>query len=399
MTKKQRFFNILAIYTVAFLQMGGAGLSPVMAKLGEAFPNAGAGAIQLVMTIPSLFVVLTNLVTGWLMAKFPKKYITAVGCGLAVLFAVLGCFVNSSLTILYVWAAVLGIGTSLSCTVSPQILNEMFEPEERMALQGTRTAASSVGTMLMTFIGGFLVAKNWKYGFLVYLVMVPGLLLSLFAHPKETRLASDVNTAEAQEKPMQVKALIFPCIAGLAASFIYSCAMTNNSMLVAELGTKGLLGGADPSVLGGYLTTIILVVGFVIGLLVAPISKKIGLQCISLGFVLLTAGYVVIFFAQSFWMLVVAAILMGGALNCVMPHVTILGSEAGGSKAGLSLSIALGAANLGTLISAVIPSLTAAIFHTEEVRYRYLFSAILALVVAVCFIVYLARKPKAQKAA
>lgn len=398
MTTAQRNRNILAIYLVAFLQMGGAGLSPVMAALGNAFPNAGPSRIQLVMTIPSLFVVLTNLVTGWLMEKFPKKYLTAIGCGMAALFAILGAVVNSSLTVLYVWAAILGIATSLSTTVSQGIANEMFEPEERVAIFGRRTAAASVGTMLMTFLGGYLVARSWKYGFLVYLIMVPGMIACLMFHPRDTKLAKTANPAADAGKPFSVKGMIFPCVAGFMASLIYSCAMTNNSMLVAELGAKGLLGGMDPNVLGGYLTTIILVVGAVLGMVLDRIAKKIGLQCMSLGFVLLAVGYVVIFFANGFAMLVLAAVIMGGALNCVMPHATILGSDAGGAKAELGLSLAVGMANLGTLASAVIPAVSKALFRTEEVRFRYLLAAVLAVAVATVFIIYIAGRQKNERA-
>lgn len=101
MDKKQRRWNITAIYAVGFLQMGGIGISPVLAELSKAFPQYSTTAIQFVSSIPGIFVVLTNLVTGWLCARFPKKYITAFGCGLAVLFALLASTLNSSLQQIY----------------------------------------------------------------------------------------------------------------------------------------------------------------------------------------------------------------------------------------------------------------------------------------------------------
>ena len=118
MDKKQRRLYTTTIYAVGVLQMGGIGISPVLAELGKAFPQYSTTAIQFTSSIVSLFVVLTNLITGWLCTRFPKKYLTAFGCSLAVLFALLATTFNSSLPQLYLWAAILGVGVSIASTCS-----------------------------------------------------------------------------------------------------------------------------------------------------------------------------------------------------------------------------------------------------------------------------------------
>lgn len=374
MTKQQRAWNLAAIYCVAALQMGGAGLSPVLAELGRAFPSYSDTAVQFVMTVPSITVVLTNLFTGKLCELFPKKYITAVGCALAVAFALLGRTLHGSLVLIYAWAAVLGVGTSLACTVSPAIVNEMFEPQERVSIFGVRACASSVGTMLMTFAGGYLVAIHWSLGFLVYLIMIPGLLLSLFVHPKDTRLSKAAERRSAA--PMDKKALLLPCLAGFCASMFYSVAMVNASMLVAETGFVAPEAAAE---YGGLLSTAFLAVGGLTGIALNKLTDKLGLHCITLGFGLIAAGYAIIFFAPSYAFYLVASVLTGGAITLVMPHAQILGSDAGGAKQALGLSITLLFANLGTLLSPLLTSASAAIFGTSAVRCRFLLTAGLAL--------------------
>ena len=213
MDKKQRRLYTTTIYAVGFLQMGGVGISPVLDELSKAFPQYSTTAIQFTSSIVSLFVVLTNLITGWLCARFPKKYLTAFGCGLAVLFALLATIFNSSLPQLYLWAALLGIGTSIASTVSMAIVNEMFEPEECVSVFGIRACFSSVGAMLMTFISGRLVGINWWYGFLVYLGMLPGLLLSLLWFPKDTKIAK--SNASASNAPFSVKKAGVSLLCGL----------------------------------------------------------------------------------------------------------------------------------------------------------------------------------------
>lgn len=378
MNRRQRFWNIAAIYAVGFLQMGGAGMSPVLAELGKAFPQASTTAIQFVSTIPSVFVVLTNLITGWLCEHFPKKYITAVGCAMAVAFALLGCFLNSSLLLIYVWAAVLGIATSLACTVSPAIVNEMFEPEERVGIFGTRACFSSLGTMLMTFAGGYLVAIHWRYGFLVYLIMIPGLVMSLVCHPRNTKLAK-AAVRMGDSEPLRPEKLVFPCFIGLAVSFLYSTAMVNASMLVAE---SGFVPGESAAAMGGVLTTVLLAVGGAAGIVVDRLTKRVGLHCITIGFAGMALGYLGIFLSRSFAMLVASSLLCGGAITMVMPHAQVLGSQAGGSRQELGLSITLMLANLGTVCSPLMTNIAAAVFGTGEVRYRFLAAAVLAALTA-----------------
>lgn len=384
MNKKQRFWNIATIYVVGFLQMGGAGLSPVLAELGRAFPQYSATAIQFVASMPSIFVVITNLFTGWLCEHFPKKYITAAGCGLAVAFALLASVFNSSLLLIYVWAGMLGVATSLSCTVSPAIVNEMFEPEERVGIFGTRACFSSIGAMLMTFVGGQLVGHSWRYGFLVYLIMIPGLVMSLVCHPKNTKLAK-AAVEIGSDAPFCVKKMVFPCFIGFAASVLYATTMVNASMLIAE---SSFVPADSAAAMGGMLTTVLLAVGGIVGFAVDKITAKIGLHCVTLGFVGLVLGYIGIFLSNSFAMLVVSACLCGGTLTLVMPHAQVLGSAAGGSRQELGLSITLMCANAGTVFSPLLTNAAAGIFGTGEVRYRFLLAAFLGAavtaIVAVC---------------
>lgn len=377
MNRRQRFWNIATIYTVGFLQMGGAGMSPVLAELGRAFPQYSTTAIQFVATLPSILVVLTNLITGWLCEHFPKKYITAAGCALAAAFAVLACAFHSSLAVIYVWAGLLGIATSLSCTVSPAIVNEMFEPEERVGIFGTRACFSSLGTMLMTFVGGQLVGIRWNYGFLVYLIMLPGLVMSLACHPKNTKLARAAE-AVGSGTPFSVRQMVFPCAVGFAASMLYSTAMVNASMLIAE---SSFVPAGRAASMGGILTTVLLAVGGVVGFAVDRVTNRIGLHCVTLGFAGLTLGYLGIFFARSFGMLVLAALFCGGALTLIMPHAQVLGSEAGGSRQELGLSLTLACANLGTVLSPLLTNLASGLFGTGAVRYRFLTAALLGAAV------------------
>ena len=122
----------------------------------------------------------------------------------------------------------------------------------------------------MTFISGRLVGINWRYGFLVYLGMLPGLLLSLLWFPKDTKIAK--SNASASNAPFSVKRLVFPCFVGFFVSMLYSTAMVNVAMLVAE---SGFVPAEQTASMAGTLSTAFLAIGGVTGLAVDKIAKRL----------------------------------------------------------------------------------------------------------------------------
>ncbi len=63
-----------AILSVALLTvMAGAAISPAIANIGKAFPDASPGLIKLVLTMPSLMVIPFALISGKLCDRFGKK--------------------------------------------------------------------------------------------------------------------------------------------------------------------------------------------------------------------------------------------------------------------------------------------------------------------------------------
>ena len=243
--------------------------------------------------------------------------------------------------------------------------------------------------MLMTFIGGRLVGINWRYGFLVYLIMLPGLLLSLLWLPKDTKIAQ--SNASASTESFSVKKLVFPCFAGFSVSLLYSTAMVNVAMLIAESSFVPVKKAAP---MAGTLSTVFLAIGGVTGLVVDKIARKIGLHCMTLGFAGLVIGYLGIFFANSYVMLIVASLFCGGAITLVMPHAQVLSSEAGGAKQELGLSIGQIFANSGNILAPLLTNLAMLLFGTNLVKYRFLTAAVLALAVMVITAVYVQKQKK-----
>ena len=226
------------------------------------------------------------------------------------------------------------------------------------------------------------------------LFMLPGLLLSLLWFPKDTKIAK--NNASAGTEPFSVRKLVFPCFVGFFVSMLYSTAMVNVAMLVAE---SGFVPAEQAAAMAGTLSTVFLAIGGATGLVVDKVAKKIGLHCMTLGFAGLVVGYLGIFFANSYAMLIVASLFCGGAITLVMPHAQVLSSEAGGAKQELGLSIGQIFANSGNIVAPLLTNLSMVIFGTAVVKYRFLTAAGMALVVMVITGVYVQKQKKAGEVA
>ena len=56
------------------------------------------------------------------------------------------------------------------------LVNKLFTKNEKPGVLGFQTAAASLAAMLMTFLGGILVDVQWNFGYLVYLIALPGMI-------------------------------------------------------------------------------------------------------------------------------------------------------------------------------------------------------------------------------
>lgn len=374
-----------ALCLITLLQMGGVGLAPVLADMGRAYPQYPATMIQIVSSLPSMFVALTNLFIPAICRRFPKKYTMAAGCGIAAAFSLLGFFFHGSLPVLYVWSALLGVGTSMACTVAQATVNEMFAPKERVGVYGKMAFTASIGAMSMTFAGGFLVQRGWYFGYLVYLIALFGLSADLLVLPGDTVLYREETSAAGKRAPHNTKKLVFACAAAFFVGYLYNVAAANISMLVAEL----QYGDSETA---GLVSTIMLLVGGLVGLFVNRISARIGYQTMTLGYLSIFVGYLLVFWGGTLPTLFLAAVIFGGAISFVMPFAQLLAAEAdkAGATAGIARTVLF--SSVGMLLSPLMTPVAALVTGTALVKYRFLLAACISLVCTVATFCYCKRE-------
>lgn len=176
--EKQAGLSIaITILAVSFLQtMASSATSPVLTMIKGEFAQSAMSTIQLTMTLPSIFIMLSSFFITSLLKRFPLKSITITGILLYLTGGIGGIFVGS-LGALLILRSVMGIGLGLFCPMLPILISQSFEGQPRTNMMGYLQSANFLGGMAGTAIGGILAAGGWRNAFWVYLFGVPALIL------------------------------------------------------------------------------------------------------------------------------------------------------------------------------------------------------------------------------
>jgi MFS family permease len=149
--------------------MAGAAIAPALGIIKAHFSEADALLVQLIVSMPALLIIITNLfflsISRWLRTRA----IATTGLLLYVA-AGAGCFFVDDIYVLLVMRALLGISVGLIMPLSTGLLAYYFPPEEQAWLMGLSAAMNQMGGVVATLLAGLLATIQWNYAFLVYLI-------------------------------------------------------------------------------------------------------------------------------------------------------------------------------------------------------------------------------------
>jgi MFS family permease len=149
--------------------MAGAAIAPALGIIKAHFSQADALLVQLIVSMPALLIIITNLfflsISRWL----STRAIATTGLLLYVA-AGAGCFFVDDIYVMLVMRALLGISVGLIMPLSTGLLAYYFPPEEQARLMGLSAAMNQMGGVVATLLAGLLATIQWNYAFLVYLM-------------------------------------------------------------------------------------------------------------------------------------------------------------------------------------------------------------------------------------
>jgi MFS family permease len=351
--------------------MAGAAIAPALGIIKAHFANAPELLIQLIVSIPALLIIITNLFFLKISQHLRTRAIATTGL-LLYIIAGAGCFFINDIYLLLLMRAVLGVSVGLIMPLSTGLLAYYFPPEEQARLMGLSAAMNQMGGVVATLLAGLLATIEWNYAFLVYLL---GLIALLMVHawlPDE-----QLGSANKRGVPFEPRQLLkfHPSVLGmLLLMMIFFIFPTNFAIITAQQTT-----------LGSEIITIIMValdvVAFFVGIFFGQLMRRFrtAIKYFAPAFFLIGYGA---FLADNTGMIMIGAACIGIATGIGVPYLNTIASIKGGRNSATTVMPLLSAAlYLGQFISPiVVMPLSHACFGATDITGPYKVALLLCLV-------------------
>ena len=356
--------------------MSGAAVSPALARIAAAFPDADATSIKLILTTPAAFIIVFSLLSGRLCARFSKRGVLSAGL-VIYLIGGLGGGMAGSFEQLLVSRAVLGVGVGLIMPLATGLIADFFGGEERARMLGFSTAASNLGGIIATLAAGVLAAASWRYSFGVYGLGIPVLILVLAFLPEPER-----RRAETRDRRTLPRAAYAWGIGAFAVMVAFYALPINLAIFLEQ----SHIGGASTA---GIAFSVVTGTGFVAGLTFAKARAATRGLFPTLLPALFAIGYLLLSQATDLPQVLLAVGLVGLGVGWTMPALLNGATQAGGDGAGVRVMAVMSCLLFsGQFLSPVILGSLSNAFGGGSTRFTF---AMLAAASAAPFPVLLAR--------
>ena len=371
---------VSAIVWISFVQMATNVISSVLPNISAAFPSVSIAVIQLLMTFPGLFIILFTVLANVLLRFFDKKRLIEMGLLLVCLSAVISYLGYRSLFVLFIGAGVLGCGVGLCSAFAISLISDHFSGEKKQRIIGWQTAASNMGSLLMTLLGGLLAMIGWNYNFLVYLI---ALVAVWFCHryvPKGGKVQENVGVHDRKchfTRRLSMLIIVF--------MVLFYIAPTSISLLLSQQGKESTVAssiGMSSFLLGGTLMS----------MMFFYVNRKLHRYCIVIGIALLGIGLFLMGHVQQV-LFDLACFVSGASIGLVMPRCMLeISQNEPAERVTVATSIAMAASNFGILIAPLFTVICSDLLQIEQVSDRIETGAGICWMLAVICFMMIRRK-------
>lgn len=216
---------MLSVLSLSLLTvMAGAAMAPALGVIQSYFNRVDTLYIQMIISVPAVFIVITNFLFPKLAAHFGAKTLVMTGL---VLYTAGGCIAGlfESIWLVLVMRALVGIGVGIIMPLSTGLLAYYFSPDQQVKLMGYSSAMNQMGGVIATLLSGLLANISWRVSFLVYLLGGISMVLCLFFLPNDNMVSTDDNLQEPPAKTGDLCKKYYPYIIAMfllmSTFFIY----------------------------------------------------------------------------------------------------------------------------------------------------------------------------------
>ncbi|WP_375690783.1 MFS transporter [Pseudooceanicola sp. LIPI14-2-Ac024] len=313
----------LAILGISSLTvMANATIAPALPGLRDYFADTpGIETLAgLVVTLPSLFVVLTAGLFGVMADRYDKRPLVMLSMALYALGGASGLIADSMGSMLAGRVA-LGLGVSGTMTMAQAYVGTLWHGAARDRFAGYQVAAMNFGGIIFMTAGGFLASVYWRLPFAIYSVSIP---LMIFGWIMLGRVQGKVEATpraadgSVPDEKFPWSAFFFVGPFAMILMITFYALPTRLPFLLDERGIAG------PMATGLILSTATLV-SIPGALSYGRIRRYVSAHAVvAVGFALMSVGIAVVALAPNIPMTVLGVAIAGAPLGVMFPNFIAL---------------------------------------------------------------------------
>lgn len=317
---------------------------PAMASAFDTIPLA---MIEMLTTVPSLFLMISVLISSFIAKKIGYKQTASLGLLIVAVSGILPVFVSNFYLIL-ISRAMLGFGIGLFNSLTVALVNSFYQGKDRAKMYGLQSAFEGAGGIFITFIAGQLFKIGWQAPFLAYAIAIPVCIVFIKFIPKvatanDISVDKNVIVKENGFKKDNIMLISFIALLFVAASLY----MTMGIKISTLITTVGYGNASDAS-----LVIILLSLGAITaGTLFSKIIKIFKQLTPIIGLLILALAMFLIGISNSMIITFAGGFLTGFGFKIFMPYLIDRINNSQIKNTPLATSLLLVGFNLGAFIS------------------------------------------------
>lgn len=348
-----QLFAVLAVSSLTI--MANATIAPSLPGLAEKFsdvPNIET-LLGMLLSLPSLTIILTAAIFGVMAEKFGRRPVLLVALCLYGLGGASG-LVADGMTQLLIGRVVLGFGVAGTMTIATMLAADLWTGQARMKFMGIQAAVMNIGGILFLIIGGLLAEATWRGAFSLYLLAFPVAAIAAL------NLKDIDSNGEAKKGPKPKLDWTICIQVGLLGFFtmaMFYLIPTRMPFFLKEL-------GVNSPTLAGISIAAVMLAGIPASLSYQKVGAKLSpIAVFSLGFTLMTVGFVLFTLAQGYAVVLLGSLIVGLGFGLIMPNqnmwlMSAVEPQARGRAAGILTTFVFAGQFAGPVFAGIAAAVT-----------------------------------------
>ncbi|WP_206912115.1 hypothetical protein IGL98_001672 [Enterococcus sp. DIV0840] len=374
----------LSLLSVSLLVVSGGAIAANIPAIMATYPEINPTLIELITTIPSLFIILTVPFSHVFARKFGYKLSVQLGVGIVLGAGIMPVFVQSFWFIFFS-RILFGIGIGLFNPLLFSLAGKLYQGKELSSVIGFQSAFEGIGGMVITFTVGQLLVMNWRSSFFAYLFALPILLLFSWFVP-DVSLEEVENRRESGDQKINPSTYGYIALLILVVTIYMSVTVKITSLLLE----KGFGDATDGSNLIALVGLGAMTAGALFGSIVT-ITKK---WTLPISFFLLGISMFMIALSQNLVSISFAVILCGFSFRTFIPYLFNEVNQDTKRNSEKSTSLLLIGFNIGAACAPISISLLGNILSSKENTTIFIAEGVIMMLLTSITIISIVKKKR-----